>query len=139
MAQENVVPVREVLREVAPQRDAEATVEMAFERAHGPWIVEVGAATGARSRVVREGERLVLGSAVGSDLQVVDPAVSGRHCSLLLERGLMIVEDLGSKNGIFVGGGLVPRASLGAGASFVVGRAVVTCDPARGADGAADE
>jgi DNA-binding NtrC family response regulator len=41
----------------------------------------------------------------------------------------VVVEDLGSKNGVFVGGARVERAYLGPGAAFVIGRVVLSCRP----------
>jgi DNA-binding NtrC family response regulator len=58
---------------------------------------------------------------------VLDQAVSARHCELAVSGGALFVRDLGSKNGVFVGGARVESARLGPGATFVVGRAVVSC------------
>ncbi|MEJ7733406.1 MAG: sigma 54-interacting transcriptional regulator [Polyangiaceae bacterium] len=58
-------------------------------------------------------EPLVVGSDAGCDLVVADARVSRRHCELRLgERGI-VVRDLGSKNGVQIGGvamleGVVP-------------------------------
>lgn len=131
----DVAVVREELAEVSRGEPVhEATIEMAFERELGPWVVEVGASSGAATRVLSEGEGIVLGSSATADVRIADRAVSGRHCRVRVERGRVVVEDLGSKNGVFVGGGRVERAVLPAGASFVVGRAVVTCGASPASD-----
>lgn len=118
---------------------AEPTLELAFERERDPWLVEIGSAEVSQYRLLREGEALVVGSGTNVDVRVDDRAVSQRHCRLRVERGRMVVEDLGSKNGIFVGGGRVVRAQLTAGTSFVMGRAIVTCDSGSPSDEADEE
>jgi DNA-binding NtrC family response regulator len=55
--------------------------------------------------------------------------VSGRHCAVGVAGGVIGVEDLGSKNGVFLGGAKIAKAELGAGSSFVIGRVVVTSNP----------
>jgi DNA-binding NtrC family response regulator len=99
------------------------------ERSSPVWQVE-GASCLPFARCLGEGERLVIGSDTSTDLRVFDRSVSGRHCALLVREGALVVEDLGSKNGVFVGGARVDRAYLGPGAAFVVGRVVMSCRPA---------
>jgi pSer/pThr/pTyr-binding forkhead associated (FHA) protein len=56
------------------------------------------------------GKELVLNTGVntvgreGTDILLPDPTVSRRHAQVTLEAGQLIVEDLGSTNGSFVGG-----------------------------------
>src|SRR2546423_1404391 len=102
------------------------TVEMARESPCSIWDIE-GSSCSPPLRSVKEGDRLVIGSGKDADVRVFDRAVSSRHCSLVVCGGELTVRDLGSKNGIYVGGARVESASLGAGSSFVVGRLVVTC------------
>ncbi|MCB1057167.1 MAG: FHA domain-containing protein, partial [Acidobacteria bacterium] len=55
---------------------------------------------------LREGES-ILGSGnpeTGIELQVTHPSVSRRHAKLLLDGEELLVEDLGSSNGTWVGG-----------------------------------
>jgi DNA-binding NtrC family response regulator len=75
--------------------------------------------------LLRSGERIVLGSGPQSDLRVADPAVSQRHCVLSAGLDHVEVEDLGSKNGLYLGAVSVARARVVEGASFVIGRSSV--------------
>ena len=55
------------------------------------------------NRAVSRSEELSIGTAEGNDLRLTDPAVSRHHCALrATERGLQL-NDLGSRNGTFVG------------------------------------
>src|SRR5260221_9601952 len=103
------------------------------------WNIDGGAASAPAVRTVGEGETVVLGSGRDVDIRVFDQAVSARHCALAVEGGVLSVRDLGSKNGVFVGGARIESARLGPGSSFVVGRVVMSClESARLAVGDAD-
>ncbi len=128
--------MREV--EVGDTRGGDETLELRQAATAGPWWIEVGAACGPVGLLLREGERVVFGSGRAADLRVADRTVSGRHCGVRVERGRAVVEDLGSTNGVVVGGARVERAILEPGASFVAGRAVVTCGPAPALLGASE-
>jgi DNA-binding NtrC family response regulator len=105
-----------------------ATLQMDGERPSPVWQVEGGSCL-PFVRAVGGDERLVIGTDAGADLRVFDRTVSGRHCALHVEHGRVVVEDLGSKNGVFVGGARVERAYLGPGAAFVIGGVVLVCRP----------
>jgi adenylate cyclase len=49
------------------------------------------------------------------------PLVSRRHCEIVAERGKLVVRDLGSLNGTFVGCHRITRAELGHGDLLTVG------------------
>jgi len=102
------------------------TIEMAREKTCAVWNIE-GSSCSPPARSLGEGETLVIGSGKDADVRVFDRAVSSRHCSLVVQGGELTVRDLGSKNGIYVGGACVESARLGSGSSFVVGRFVVAC------------
>jgi pSer/pThr/pTyr-binding forkhead associated (FHA) protein len=55
-------------------------------------------------RLAFDAPRVVIGRGKGCDLQLLDPTVSGRHCSVRREGGRNFVVDEGSTNGIVVGG-----------------------------------
>jgi two-component system, cell cycle response regulator len=55
------------------------------------------------ARVIEGGE-VVLGRGYGSDLLLVDPGLSRRHCRVWRSGEQMLIEDLGSSNGTFVDG-----------------------------------
>ncbi len=78
--------------------------------------------------VIPHGESLVLGSAPVADLCVADRWVSARHCRVEAIDGGLLVEDLGSRNGVLLGNGQVHRALVGPGGVFVVGRTLVAVE-----------
>jgi DNA-binding NtrC family response regulator len=93
------------------------------------WRLRFTTAGRERIRILRRGERLVLGSSEEADVCLDDPTVSSRHCEVhARQRGLEVV-DLESKNGLFVGAGRVDRALLvGHRASFSIGRTTVEAE-----------
>jgi DNA-binding NtrC family response regulator len=106
-------------------RASERTLEVEWRVLRGPFCLELG--TPCRGKTCLDGAPLVVGSGAGVDLRVEDPTVSGRHCSVVATAEGVVVEDLGSRNGTFVGGARVRRAWLqGRDASFVIGRTTVT-------------
>jgi DNA-binding NtrC family response regulator len=92
----------------------------------GPWLVEIGAGAEQLERL-DVGRSLTIGTRPPSEVIVRDPTVSSRHAKLTALRDGVVVEDLDSKNGVFVGSARVRRATLGsAHGSFVIGRTLVT-------------
>jgi DNA-binding NtrC family response regulator len=81
------------------------------------------------------GQAVRLGAGPHVEIRVRDRAVSAQHCRLVADERGVVVTDLASKNGVFVGGARVPAARLDPGTgSFVIGRSIVTVRPAaRGA------
>ena len=66
--------------------------------------------------------QFVIGTAANCNIQLRSPYVSAEHCTL--ERrpgGRLVVRDLRSKNGVFVGSTRVTIADITVGTSFVVG------------------
>jgi DNA-binding NtrC family response regulator len=110
-----------------PAADATSqTVECPRALLRGPWRVDLSSETHPKSLTLRAGDELTLGSGRAASLRVEDPAVSSLHCRLRALASGIFVEDLGSKNGLFVGGARVPSALLTeCGAAFVVGRSAV--------------
>ena len=103
------------------------TVECPRVRFPGPWRLDLGAEEEARSVTLRPGDELTLGSGRAAVLRVHDPAVSSLHCRLRVLDSGIFVEDLASKNGLYVGGARVASALLSeSGAAFVVGRSAVS-------------
>jgi len=102
------------------------TVECPRVRLPGPWRVDLGADEEPMSVTLRQGDELTLGSGRAALLRVNDPAVSSLHCRLRVLESGVFVEDLASKNGLYVGGARVSSALLSeSGAAFVVGRSAV--------------
>ena len=61
------------------------------------------------------------GSSRKADVRVVDPAVSGMHCELLVTGDRLRIRDLGSRNGTFVGAARVQEAWAGVGSTITLG------------------
>ncbi len=115
--------------------DSQQTLELRTQRELGPFHVEVGSCDGeAQFFELGTGQSVVLGTGSDAGLRLADRTVSCRHCELRADDQGVVVVDLGSKNGLFVGGARVPQARLEAtNASFVIGRSTVTLSPALGA------
>lgn len=75
------------------------------------------------------GDERVLGSGASANVRVDDPTVSSEHCRVAHAGASIRVVDLGSRNGVRVGGFRVAAASLVAGGSFAIGRTSVTIEP----------
>lgn len=69
------------------------------------------------------GAQLTIGRAAGNDLRLGrDARVSARHSQLLREEGSLWLEDLGSRNGTWLGGRRIAgRLPIGPGTEFQVG------------------
>jgi transcriptional regulator of acetoin/glycerol metabolism len=103
------------------------TLECPRPAVRGPWRVDVGTENEPKSVVLRAGEELTLGSGRRAVLRIEDPAVSSLHCRLRVLDCGVVVEDLASKNGLYVAGARVGAAVLAeSGAAFVVGRSAVS-------------
>ena len=98
--------------------------------------MEVGSCEGeAQVFELACGQKATLGTGPGATVRLCDRTVSGRHCQLEADELGVVVGDLGSKNGVFVGGARVAQARLASGtASFVIGRSIVTVRPTSGAE-----
>src|SRR4051812_28141373 len=102
------------------------TVECPRASLPGPWRVDLGVDDEPRSMMLRQGDELTLGSGRAALMRVHDPAVSSLHCRLRVLNSGIFVEDLASKNGLYVGGARVTSALLSeSGAAFVMGRSAV--------------
>ncbi len=118
--------------EARKQNREDSTLEVTWRGSSGPWVVEIGSADGFGQSTLEPGARLVLGSSGRADVTIEDRAVSARHCALGSSEDGVVVEDLASRNGVFVGGARVTRAVLGGRHSvFVIGRTSVVVRPVR--------
>ncbi len=66
--------------------------------------------------------KLTIGRASSNDIPLSEPTVSKRHAALGRVRGLPVIKNLGSRNGIFVEGKRVEKAVLSNGDNFRVGK-----------------
>ena len=99
------------------------TLEMACRHpARGPWVLEVGSQRVGSAFQLGRGDSVVVGSGRLADFKIADRAVSAKLCRLVATEDGVTVEDLSSKNGVFVGGARVKTALLpGLGATLVLG------------------
>jgi DNA-binding NtrC family response regulator len=88
------------------------------------WIVEVQDEGGAR-RVCLSAEKRLFGTSASADVVVRDATVSSRHCALSVLGAGVAIEDLGSRNGTFVGNARVREAWGGAGTAISIGRSTL--------------
>jgi len=79
--------------------------------------------TGERSgeTVLLTGARFTVGRRPGNSLQIVDNSVSGKHAELLLEKGGVVLRDLGSTNGTRVGVARIQESALAHGDRITFG------------------
>jgi DNA-binding NtrC family response regulator len=105
------------------------TLEIAVLARETRWVVEVQDETGAR-HVPLTGARLVVGTSASADLVVRDPTVSSRHCALSVLGAGVVIEDLGSRNGTFVGSARVREAWGRAGTTVTIGHSTLIMLPA---------
>lgn len=99
------------------------------------WLLELAAPDAARRIAVGPGKPLTIGSGAKASVRVQDRTVSAAHCCITAERHGLVIRDLGSKNGLFVGGARVTEAVLGRdGCGFMIGKTSVmvrSSEPAR--------
>ncbi|MEM7609468.1 MAG: sigma-54-dependent Fis family transcriptional regulator, partial [Myxococcota bacterium] len=76
-----------------------------------------------------ESPRVAIGSADGNDVVLSDPAVSRRHCEIVVRDGTYRLRDLESTNGTFVGETRVQEAYLQPGTRFRVGDTWIEFEP----------
>jgi serine/threonine protein kinase len=89
----------------APPRKKEAPPEPA------PPVVTL-VTTKSSKELVLSRPRTVFGRASGCDVMLKSSDVSKQHCQILIKGGQVVIEDLGSVNGIEVNGKRVPQAEL---------------------------
>jgi hypothetical protein len=82
-------------------------------------LIVVSAKTGTKEIFVKRPR--ILGRAQGIGIVIPHPSVSERHCLLFDHAGLLMVQDLNSAQGTFVGGRKIIMAPLPPGAEFTVG------------------
>lgn len=115
--------------ELRSSDDGAPTLELSEPSSGGPWQLVIASPSGARSVPLITGRPLILGSRAGVDVVIEDRTVSGKHVSVLPQAGGILIEDLGSRNGVFVGGARVRRAMLTRERSrFVIGRTSVALE-----------
>jgi DNA-binding NtrC family response regulator len=116
------------------------TVEIPALGPSSGWVVEVQDEAGSR-RVALAQQAVMVGSGSAADVVVHDPTVSARHCSLTVMGGVagggVFIEDLGSRNGTYIGGARIREARGQAGTVVAVGRSTLLLS-ATGEDDSSD-
>ncbi len=115
------------VEEVSPP-SAAATMEIMPVAPATKWFVEVQDEGQAR-RIGLSRDKAVVGSSPEADVVVRDATVSARHCALSILGGGVAIEDLGSKNGTYVGTARVREAWGQAGTAIAVGRSTLVIVP----------
>jgi two-component system, NtrC family, response regulator HydG len=91
-------------------------------------LVIEGVDSGAELLVDGEGTRYLVGSSEACALRLRDRSVSRRHFSATLSGQALLIEDLDSTNGVFVGGVRLLRAELPDQSQLVIGGTVITVE-----------
>lgn len=81
-----------------------------------------------RPRLAITKDRMVLGRGADCDVVLSSPMISRNHAALVKQNGGIVVEDLGSANGVFVNGRIVKRHPLARGDRVRIGPYVLTFD-----------
>jgi DNA-binding CsgD family transcriptional regulator len=85
-----------------------------------PWLVICGVNPSVWSYHIRPGKQFI-GRSETCQVRIDHPSVSRRHAELLFERATVCVRDLNSRNGTFVDGKSVTRATLAVGRKLEIG------------------
>lgn len=83
---------------------------------------------GSDRDIVLDGSLLTIGRADDNGLVLRDPRVSRHHARLRARAGMLVLTDLGSRNGVRVNGVTVTEAALGVGDQIEIGDAAFVVD-----------
>jgi len=101
----------------------------------GPVAIDLETASGvSRLATLEAGSSVELGRGVDAALRIDDESVSARHARLDHQGTAVRIVDLGSRNGVHVGGARVREAWLQIGERAALGRAVIALLEPRDAD-----
>jgi DNA-binding NtrC family response regulator len=108
--------------------DSCLTQTVRFDRgnARSPIWLEVQDKETARMVPILDGQVITVGSSARNSLRIGDAFVSGNHCAIARRHNELVVKDLSSKNGTYVGGARVGEASCGAGTVVVLGESAIS-------------
>ncbi len=94
------------------------------------WFVSGGVAKAPDGRTFAiEVDALVVGRDAGAQIVIADPEVSAFHCELRAVSEGILVKDLGSTNGTFLGSVRVREATIIATTELTVGRSAILVEP----------
>ncbi|HTQ45333.1 MAG TPA: sigma-54-dependent Fis family transcriptional regulator, partial [Polyangiaceae bacterium] len=109
------------------------TLEIPMLQAPAAWQVELQDEAGAR-RFPLGRAPLVVGTSSAADIVVRDATVSSRHCAISVLGDGIAIEDVGSRNGTFVGSARVKEAWARAGTVVSIGHSTLVVLAAEGHD-----
>ena len=87
-------------------------------------------------QVVIDTQEMSIGRKSDCDITIKDPAVSGNHARIIVEDGMVSIEDLGSTNGVHIGGHKVQKQILKPGEVVTIGEHTLKFVLEKGAVGA---
>src|SRR4051812_45697138 len=94
------------------------------------WFVRGGVARAPDgTEVAIDVDPLVVGRDEGAQIRMSDPEVSAIHCELRAVNEGVLVRDLGSTNGTFVGAIRIREAVVTSKSEVVVGQSRITIEP----------
>ncbi|AKU99996.1 Nitrogen regulation protein NtrC [Labilithrix luteola] len=109
-----------------PSTATSQTLEIAIVPRTGGWALEIQDAAGGR-RVVLGRTPVVVGSSARAGIVIEDATVSARHCEIAVHGAWILVRDLGSTNGTYVGGARIHEAWGTEGTTIAVGQSTLVC------------
>lgn len=109
-----------------PSTKASQTLEIAIVPRTGGWALEIQDDAGGR-RVVLGRTPVVVGSSSRAGIVIEDATVSSRHCEIAVHGSWILVRDLGSTNGTYVGGAKIREAWGTEGTTIAVGQSTLVC------------
>jgi DNA-binding NtrC family response regulator len=96
------------------------------------WIVRGGEAKGADGKAVAvDVDPVVVGRDPGAQIVLADPEVSAFHCELRATNEGVLVKDLGSTNGTFIGGLRVHEVVVTSPVDLGIGQSKVHVEPSK--------
>lgn len=100
---------------------------MSTPKGNDPGSLKIGVTPSVQgaAAILAHRKEVIIGRDADCDIAIKDSKASRKHCKLTRNENLIVLEDLGSKNGTFVGGERISgRVNLQLNQSFKVGDTV---------------
>lgn len=75
-----------------------------------------------------EGNALMIGRSRDCDIKITDDVCSGKHCSITLKKNTIVLKDLDSTNGTFLGSKRISKAYMKVEHEFMIGSTIISLD-----------
>src|SRR5438105_3613748 len=85
--------------------------------------------TGGQQKRVTIAGTLTVGRQPGNDIVLQDTMASRKHCQFALRDGIVVLKDLGSHNGTYIGSNKVAEAILSFGDTVRIGKSTLKLIP----------